>query len=76
MTNILEDLKLKPLKERRKNRRLILFCKGLNHQAAFPIGMLHKPKRQTNNMHAKYFINIPRRTDTLKTILISKTARG
>ena len=76
MTKILVDLKLEPLKERRKNSRLILFCKGLNHQAAILTGILHRPKRHTMNMHAKHFINIQERTDTLKTSFIPNTVRG
>ena len=75
MTKILVDLKLEPLKERRKNSRLILFCKGLNHQAAIPTGMLQRPKRQTRTMHAEHFINIPARTDTLKASFIPNTVR-
>ena len=75
---VLVDLKLVPLrlKERRKNSRLISFCKDLNHQAAILTGMLHRPKRQTMNMHAKHFINIPARTETLKTSFIPNTVRG
>ena len=75
MTKILVDLKLEPLKERRKNSRLILFCKGLNHQAAIPTGMLQRPKRQTRNMHAEPYINIPARTETLKASFIPNTLR-
>ena len=75
MTKILVELKLEPLRERRKNSRLILFCKGLNKQAAIPTGMLQKPKRQTRNMHTEHFINIPARTDTLKASFIPNTVR-
>ena len=75
MTKILVDLQLEPLKERRKNSRLILFCKGLNQQAAIPTGMLQRPKRQTRTMHAEHFTNIPARTDTLKASFIPNTVR-
>ena len=63
MTKILLDLKLRASQRKRKNSRLILFCKGLNHQAAIPTGIMQRPKRQTRNMHAEHYINIPARTD-------------
>ena len=75
MTKILLDLKLEPLKERRKKSRLILFCKALHHRAAIPTGMLQRPKRQTRNMHSEHFINLHSRTDTLKASFIPNTVK-
>ena len=75
MTKILKDLKLEPLKERRKKSRLILFCKGLHHQAALPTNILKRPQRTTRNMHSEHFITIPTRTDTLKASFMPNTVK-
>ena len=75
MTKILKDLKLEPLKERRKKSKLILFCKGLHHQAALPTNILKRPQRTTRNMHSEHFINIPTRTDTLKASFMPNTLK-
>ena len=64
MTKILEELKLEPLKIRRKQSRLVLLHKGLHQQAAIPTSMLQKPKRTTRHMHSEHFITIQARTDT------------
>ena len=75
MTKILEQLKLEPLKERRKQSRLVLFYKGLNNQAAIPTSMLQRPKRKTRTMHSEHFINIPARTDILKSSFMPSTVK-
>ena len=75
MTKILKDLKLEPLIIRRKNCRLVLLCKGLNNQAAIPTDKLQRPKRTTRKMHQEYYINIPSRTETLKSSFLPNTIR-
>ena len=75
MTKMLKELKLEPLIVRRKNCRLILLCKGLQNQAAIPINTLQRPKRTTRNMHSEHFINLPSRTDTLKSSFLPNTIR-
>ena len=39
MTKILEQLKFEPVKQHRKQSRLLLFYKGLNHQEAIPTSL-------------------------------------
>ena len=75
MTKILEQLKLEPLKQRRKQSRLVLFYKGLNHQAAIPTSQLQRPKRMTRTMHSEHFVNIPARTDILKSSFLPCTVK-
>ena len=75
VTKIMSDLKIEPLIERRKKSRLLLFCKGLHHQAAIPTDQLQRPKRTTRNMHQEHFINISTRTDTLKASFLPNTVR-
>jgi hypothetical protein len=45
MTTILKQAKLEPLKERRKQNRLILFCKGVHHLVEIPTDNLQRPLR-------------------------------
>lgn len=75
MPRNLKELNLEPLKDRRKKSRLILFCKGLHHQAAIPTSMLQRPQRTTRTMHSEHFINIPARTDTLKASFLPHTLK-
>ena len=75
MTKILEELKLEPLKIRRKQSRLVLLHKGLHQQAAIPTSMLQKPKRTTRHMHSEHFITIQARTDTLKFSFLPNTVK-
>ena len=49
MTTI--QTKLEPLKERRKQNRLILFCNGVHHLVEIPTDNLQCPLRTTKNMH-------------------------
>jgi hypothetical protein len=43
MTTILKQAKLEPLKERRKQNRLILFCNGVHHLVEIPTDNLQRP---------------------------------
>ena len=58
MTNIMNKLKLDSLKERRKQNRLILFCKGIKHQANIPTEILKIPTFRSKNSHSMPYINI------------------
>jgi hypothetical protein len=62
MTTILKQTKLEPLKERRKQNRLILFCNGIHHLVEIPTDNLQRPLRTTKNMHSQHY-------STLKDIL-------
>ena len=73
MTKRLKDLDLQPLKERRKQHRLILLCKGLNSRANLPLDQLCRPIRYTKNMHNEHFNRILARTDVLKFSFIPNT---
>jgi len=73
MTKILKELELQPLKERRKQNRLILLCKGLNSRANLPLDQLHRPIRFTKNMHNEHFNRISTRTNVLKFSFIPNT---
>ena len=75
MTKILEELKLEPLKVRRKQSRLVLLHKGLHQQAAIPTSTLQRPKRTTRHMHSEHFITIHARTDTLKFSFLPNTVK-
>ena len=72
---VLEQLKFEPVKQHRKQSRLVLFYKGLNHQAAIPTSQLQRPKRMTRTMHSEHFVNIPARTDILKSSFLPCTVK-
>ena len=75
MTNILKELDLEPLKERRKQSRLILFCKGIHHQATLPTHVLQTPARKTKNMHDMPFRQLQANSDTYKESYMPKTVK-
>ena len=75
MTEMLKTLKLQPLKERRKQNRLILFYEGLNNKANIPIDDLKYPIRRTRHMHDKHINQIYASTDVFKQSFIPKTIR-
>jgi hypothetical protein len=52
ITTILNQTKLEPLKERRKQNRLILFCNGIHHLVDIPTDDLQRPLRTTKNMQS------------------------
>ena len=66
MTKILNDLKLEPLSERRKQNKLILLFKGINNKARIPIEQLVKPNRIPRSGHPLTFKSIYARTDNYK----------
>jgi len=72
MTQILEKLALEPLKERRKQSRLTLFCKDINHQATFPTHLLQNLARQTKNRHTMPFRQVTAITAIYKESLMPK----
>ena len=51
MSEIMETLQWKPLKERRRENRLILFYKGLNGQAKIPTTDVLQKNRKNRNRH-------------------------
>ena len=73
MTAILQQLKLEPLQERRRQNRLVLFCKGLHHQSAIPTHILERPEIKTRTMHSQHFVKLPGNTDMLRTSFMPKT---
>ena len=73
MTAILQQLKLEPLQERRRQNRLVLFCKGLHHQSAIPTHILERPVIKTRKMHSQHFVKLPGNTDMLRTSFMPKT---
>ena len=75
MTQILKDLNLEPLKDRRKQNRLILFCKGVHHQATLPINILQAPTRRTKNMHEQPYRQLATSCDTYKSSFMPNTIR-
>ena len=75
MTKIMQDLELEPLKERRKQSRLILFCKGINNEATIPSDLLITPARKTKNMHDQPFRQISTNCDTYKFSFIPNTIK-
>ena len=66
MTNIMKQLNLEPLKERRKQNRLILFCKGVHGQAKIPTDILKTPSFKSKNSHQMPFRTIRTNTDAHK----------
>ena len=75
MTKIMQDLELEPLKERRKQSRLILFCKGINNEATIPSDLLITPARKSKNMHDQPFRQISTNCDTYKFSFIPNTIK-
>lgn len=75
MTQIMEELKWKSLKERRKENRLILFHKGLNGLANIPTSDVIPNTRKNRNKHEKQFYIPFARTDTFKHSFIPQTIR-
>lgn len=75
MTKILQQLKLEPLKNRRKQNRLILLTKGLKNQAKIPTNFFEPPTRRTKNMHSSHFKIIYARTDIMKYSFIPNTIK-
>ena len=75
MTQILQDLDLESLKERRRQSRLILFCKGINNEASLPTEMLVTPIRKTKNMHEQPFRQISTSCNAYKYSFIPNTIK-
>ena len=66
MTNLLSELNLVPLVDRRKQSRLILLSKGVFGQAHIPIDRLRHPIRKTRQMHDLHFCNLYARSNCYK----------
>jgi hypothetical protein len=75
MTTILKQTKLELLKERRKQNRLILFCKGVHHLVDILTDNLQRPLRKTKNMHSQHYLRLPAKTDILKFSFLSNTVK-
>ena len=75
MSEIMEILQWKPLKERRREDRLILFYKGLIGQAKIPTTDVCQNNRKNRNRHNQQFYIPYARTDTLKYSFIPNTVR-
>ena len=75
MTAILKDLELESLQERRRQSRLILFCKGVFQQAKLPTDVLQEPTRRTKNMHNIPFRQLTTNSDTYKNSFMPRTIR-
>ena len=75
MTTILKQTKLEPLKERRKQNRLILFCKGVHHLVEIPTDNLQRPLRTTKNMLSQHYLRLPAKTDILKFSFLPNTVK-
>ena len=75
MTAIMNQLKWKPLKVRRKDSRLILLYKGLNGEAKIPIDDLVKPSRKCKSHHDMSFRIPYARTECYKSSFIPNTIR-
>ena len=75
MTTILKQIKLEPLKERRKQNRLILFCNGVHHLVDIPTDDLQRPLRTTKNMYSQHYLRLPAKTDILKFSFLPNTAK-
>ena len=70
---ILGELKREPLKQRRRENRLVLFCKGVQNQAKHPKRRPKKAEKQTRHMYSEHFIPIGYNTDTFKFSVIPNT---
>ena len=75
MSEMMEALQWKPLKERRRENRLILFYKGLNGQTKIPTTDVLQNNRKNRNRHNQQFYIPYARTDTLKYSFIPNTVR-
>jgi hypothetical protein len=75
ITTILNQTKLEPLKERRKQNRLILFCNGIHHLVEIPTDNLQRPLRKTKNMHSQHYLRLPSKTDILKFSFLPNTVK-
>ena len=75
MTTILRQTKLEPLKERRKQNRLLLFCNGVHHLVEIPTDNLQRPLRKTKNMHSQHYLRLPVKTDILKFSFLPNTVK-
>ena len=73
MSNILQQLKLQSLTERRKQNRLILLFKGLYNKACIPLDSLMRPSRTSRSGHPLPFKTIYARTDAYKFSFIPDT---
>ena len=73
MSEIMETLQWKPLKERRRENRLILLYKGLNDQTKIPTTDVLQTNRKNRNRHNQQFYIPYARTDTLKYSFIPNT---
>ena len=73
MTNILKQLKLQSLTERRKQNRLILLFKGLYNKACIPLDSPMRPSRTSRSGHPLPFKTIYARTDAYKFSFIPDT---
>jgi hypothetical protein len=74
-TTILKQTKLEPLKERKKQNRLILFCNGIHHLVEIPTDNLQHPLRTTKNMHSQHYLRFPAKTDILKFSFLPNSQR-
>lgn len=72
---MLNELKLQPLKDRRRQNRLTLFYKGLTAKANMPINYLETPRRRTRHMHEQHFKQLYASTDTYKFSFIPRTVK-
>ena len=75
MTTILKQTKLEPLKERRKQNRLILFCNGVHHLVDIPSDNLQCPLRTTKNIYSQHYLRLPAKTDILKFSFLLNTVK-
>ena len=75
MTGILEQLKRKSLKKRRKDNRLILLYKGLKGKARIPTGDLIPKTRRCRNQHSMAFQIPPARVEAYKCSFFPQTIR-
>jgi hypothetical protein len=75
MSEMMEALQWKPLKECRRENRLILFYKGLNGQTKIPTTDVLQNNRKNRNRHNQQFYIPYARTDTLKYSFIPNTVR-
>ena len=75
MTTILKQTKLEPLKERRKQNRLILFCNGVHHLVDILTDDLQRPLKTTKNIYSQHYLRLPAKTDILKLSFLPNTVK-
>ena len=75
MTTILKQTKLEPLKERRKQNRLLLFCNGVHHLVDIPTDDLQRPLKTTKNIYSQHYLRLPAKTDILKLNFLLNTVK-